>query len=410
VATSFPGTTLNFGNDVAVLGVKFGLTNPNYSIGGSSVGLTWTDVTSSKSSTLAFGSYPTLDTVAAAISAKPGFISTLLVSGTDTYSYVNLKTIVSTSVPGIGSPATIYLGTNSPAIGVRSTDPSASYLINATALTLYWDSSSTAILFASCPTLLSLKDAIEGVPVFSADVYFSDSYAYGALKAGFGAIGPTNTSFYFLNAVPVLSLAFNATSPTYQSSATDLTLQFMDGTTVTSSVVPFGSTLQSLVDDIKSRDGFDALISVNSPDYLYGVLRLDVSPVPVSTTSFTPAYIPAGSTIFEIVDQVPSYENDTTAFKIFRPTSPTDLTSVFTYAGYPLLSSLQTAITSVPNIKTSVLFDPTYSYGSLVPGSGVMNTTAPGNSVVLTTAPLFKIFFGMDNLRYSIDTTSLNIR
>jgi hypothetical protein len=428
VPVTLPGASINFGYDTSVIGIMFGIESPYYSVGVSDVGLAWTAAgVGACSAAYSFAGYSTLNSMATAISSSPGFMSSLLVSGTGAYQYVNLKTISSTAVPGISSPTAIYLGTNSPALGIRTTAMTAFYSINSTTLNLLWDTSSTSINFADCPTLLDLKDSIEAISVFSADVYFADGYAYNRLRVGSGSIGITNTSLYFHFDVPVLSLAFNIASPTYQSSATDLTLRYVDGATTTPTVITYSSftTLQDLVDEIKTKMGFDAVLLVSAPTYEYGVLRNDINPVAITNMPYTPAYIPAGSTAFRIVDHAPSYESDSSAFVILRQASYPSQYNIDTYnlifssyfgsnsiqfAGYSQVGELNNAIEAL-GYSVQSNFDASYSYGALKIASGSVSQTLPGTPLQFRyDADIIGIKFSITDVFYLIDDFKIELK
>lgn len=414
VSSAFPGTVVRYNGELDLFKVKFDLSAPSYRVTTTNIDLSWSDCGASGSATAVFSGNPKVGDLISQLGSPRGFVAIPTVSSG--YDYTSIQGVMWSPVPSPATPALLLAGPNCPAFGVWSTTGTRKITINSTEVMIESDFGVfhhfTYVLY---PTLGDLLPAIDSVPGFSVTVYYSDMGYQSTNLVQMAATTISNTApgttINFQDPVPVISIGFAASNPTYQSTSSAFILSQTDGVSIRTVSKAYATypTLGALVTSIQSEAGWDAELTLNSYFYTYEPLK-STFPVPVDAVVFTPVVSHANPELFEIAmtSALPDYFADTTAIALKVAGYGK---YEFLYSAYPTLAALEAGIATVPSVSVTPFYNSSYAYGYLETTAGQVQTSGSMmHFSMFHPAPLFRVFFEMSSLRYNVDRTALNIQ
>jgi hypothetical protein len=351
---------------------------PQYQTSSNSLSLKWNEDEGPQTLSFLYTDYTSVQLLAAAIDAVPGFGVTSIVKTDYTYSNLKVTTASLPLAPGVN----VYTGTNSPALSLQY---QSYYKSEAAHMTLD-GTRLNANSYSSMQNYVTAMNNIHGYNVIS---FFAPDYHAPAFIDASGSVDfITGTNIFFNEDVPVINLTFRPKlNPHYRCDTTALRIYWDDKIAINQSVEILYAAYP-LVGDIVNRisqiTGFMAYAI--APIYnAYGSLKpanqFITSPVTfydtLNTPLFSVSFGMSGATWNGLPDHLELNYLDGT-----RP-----VTIVKNYASYLNLGNLTSAIQAETYFDGSLIYNSApYIYNSLHIGSSVPITTplylAP-NSIAL---------------------------
>lgn len=407
VATGLPGTSIYMNAPSSVFNVKFDLGNPQYEVTGSGVNLYWTD---NGAPQILSAFFPvTIGALASALTS-PGFMPVLPGFLSANYTYGTIPVVAVSPVPGPGSPVTLMAGPNSPLMSIWTTDTIRALSIDSTALRIDCNAGTFEYLYASYPDINDIVYELTHIPNLHVNLlYDNQSYVYGTLQPQSGTISniAPGTQINFGGMAPVLTLAFNASNPAFQTTLTNLVLSYTDGTSLRTISKAYSTypLIQDMTNTISAEAGWDASLTYAAGLYSYSSLKVQGT---TSVSGYTPVPLRNTAEALTVYTATPTFSSNVTGITITLP-GPTNYP--FSYATYPTVNSLSNAIgNTVPGVDASPVYNPAYAFGHLDTTSG--SISASGTFIHFDSAlpgPLFTVYFDMTNQSYRVDSSGLNI-
>lgn len=219
--------------------------NPSFVVDNTALHLDWTNTGGTSTADFTYSAYPTVQDLTDGINALDGFKAVEVYNNAG-YDYTNLR--LDASVVSAPPGHIIYVGADSPAMSIYSTDATPLYEMDSTSLTLIWDNTdgttfSSSLLFATYPTIGQLETAVTGVSNFGVTSLFDPVATYGTLKDGSGSVAAsapgTGLLFDASSPVPLFRLSFDMTSFNYSVDSTALNVHWTEDGDATQLVLPY---------------------------------------------------------------------------------------------------------------------------------------------------------------------------
>ena len=255
--------------------------------------------------------------------------------------------------------------------------------------------------YGSYPKLSALIAGIKASDGFEANSYGYDTdYDYTNLQTLTGYVLPGAPGYLVKTGSfsPALHLINN------RSYRVDATAFYAGGSTYLFASYPTIGSLASAL-GVKAPYQITYLPYPSKPSNTLNAVSGILNSTPPGTSIYSDT-----TEVLQLVMLDPTYDCDTTAFSMVHHKTSGNVQTQFLYASYPTLGDLITAMDAVEGIMAFKRFDISYSYGHLTTTSGTI--TSSGEYIPFSAsngAPLFRVFYNMQNQRYAIDQTSLNL-
>jgi len=193
------------------------------------------------------------------------------------------------------------------------------------------------------------------------------------------------------------------TGTAFKTTLTDYSLNWGETGGLQSKVFNYGSypSVQSLMNGINAVSGFGVSYTGYDTNYDYTNLQLTLaSPisgypgVSVYSGNLSPAFSMHSSDVSTLLFNM--YSTDVTPHTYIADSSALAIYSYdgtqtsFTYFSYPTVGDLRSAVNTVPNVNVVGYFDSNYSYSTLIPDSGTMESSSPGTGLFTDSLPIYK--------------------